>query len=1032
MKLTCQTLIGNRACNMLYALVLLVMFPVMVIAQTVTIKGQVLDDLGEPILGANVVQVGTTNGTMTDLDGNFTLSVPAGARLKVSFIGYLTQEVTAQNGMTINLAEDRKALEDVVVIGYGTAKKSDVTGSIASVSSDKLREVPAQSATQALQGRVAGVDIQRTSSRPGADQQIRIRGTRSLTASNDPLIVLDGIPFAGSIGDISPNDIKSMDILKDASATAIYGSRGANGVIIITTNRGKSGKATVNYNGYVGAVTLFSEYPMMNASQLTKMREVAAANGSAWGVAGPMDEAGVDTDWQDEVFKTGMANSHDITISAGTDNGSYSFGGSYYNESAVVPNQGYERFGVRATIDQKLGRVRVGLTTQNSYSITDGENSSPIYNLLQTSPNISPYNSDGTMREVLSLNSSDRVVNPLKYKDVGDKHADRRKSFASYNSLFGEVDIWDGLKYRLNVGLNYRQSKYGSFNAPGVPYLGYDAIFSNASVNNAHTTNWTLENLLTYDKEFGKHRVSATAMYSSEQTEYEYSAMTASGITADQLQYYNLALNSDKAVVQPGRHYKRGLMSWMGRVQYVYDNKYMFSASVRSDGSSVLAEGKKWHTYPAVSIGWNANREEFLKDYDWLSNLKLRVGYGQTSNQAVDPYQTLGSMAMVYYTVNGTQVTGYSPYSVPNDDLGWEYTSNWNYGLDLGFWNNRLTAAFEFYTQHTKDLLLSVTLPASSGIQSSYLTNIGETKNRGFELTLNGIILDDYNGWTWSLGFNFYRNHNEITQLAGDSDRDIANGWFVGEAIDAIYDYNKVGIYQVGEEAIAAAAHSGGKPGDIKVSYNLEEGDPVTFDANGVPSRAINASDRQIIGTPDGDLQGGFNTNVAWKGFDFGIVGAFKFGGTLVSTLHGSNGYLNMLSGRRGNVDVDYWTVDNPNNDYPTPGGTLGSQDAPIYASTLQYFDATYVKIRTISLGYTLPKNVLGKSGISKARIYATATNPFVFFSDFHSETGMDPEPNSLANQNVAATGSLQSRVLTIGTNTPSTRNWILGLSLTF
>ena len=626
MKFTCQTLFGNRACNMLYALVLLVMFPVMVFAQNVTIKGQVLDDLGEPILGANVVQVGTTNGTMTDLDGNFTLSVPAGARLKVSFIGYLSQEVTAQNGMTINLAEDRKALEDVVVIGYGTAKKSDVTGSIASVSSDKLREVPAQSATQALQGRVAGVDIQRTSSRPGADQQIRIRGTRSLTASNDPLIVLDGIPFAGSIGDISPNDIKSMDILKDASATAIYGSRGANGVIIITTNRGKSGKATVNYNGYVGAVTLFSEYPMMNASQLTKMREIAAANGSAWGVSGPMDEDGVDTDWQDEVFKTGMANSHDITISAGTDNGSYSFGGSYYNESAVVPNQGYERFGVRATIDQKIGRVRVGLTTQNSYSITDGENSSPIYNLLQTSPNISPYNSDGTMRDVLSLNSSDRVVNPLKYKDVGDKHADRRKSFASYNSLFGEVDIWDGLKYRLNVGLNYRQSKYGSFNAPGVPYLGYDAIFSNASVNNAHTTNWTLENLLTYDKEFGKHRVSATAMYSSEQTEYEYSAMTASGITADQLQYYNLALNSDKAVVQPGRHYKRGLMSWMGRVQYVYDNKYMFSASVRSDGSSVLAEGKKWHTYPAVSVGWNANREEFLKDYDWLSNLKLRVG----------------------------------------------------------------------------------------------------------------------------------------------------------------------------------------------------------------------------------------------------------------------------------------------------------------------------------------------------------------------------------------------------------------------
>ena len=406
MKITCQTLFGNRACNVLYALVLLVMFPMMIMAQNVTISGQVLDDQGEPILGANVVQVGTTNGTMTDLEGNFTLSVPAGARLKVSFIGYLSQEVTAQNGMTINLAEDRKAREDVVVIGYGTAKKSDVTGSIASVNGSKINEMPASNISYALQNRIPGVDMQQTSSAPGADMQIRIRGTRSLSASNDPLVVLDGIPFNGSLSDINPSDIKSMDILKDASSTAIYGSRGANGVIMITTNKGTMGTpAKVTYNGYVGARTVFSKYDMMTGDEFAKLRDYAQKY-----VDGPDEVRGNNTDWQDLFTQTGIVTSHDVNVSGGTNGGSYSFGTAYYYDKGVIPTQSFDRISVRGNFDQKVGKYfRLGLSTNTNYSTKLG-NQIGMYGALAASPLVDPYNSDGSLKERVKIASDEMYV----------------------------------------------------------------------------------------------------------------------------------------------------------------------------------------------------------------------------------------------------------------------------------------------------------------------------------------------------------------------------------------------------------------------------------------------------------------------------------------------------------------------------------------------------------------------------------------------------------------------------------------------
>ncbi|MFA6676677.1 MAG: TonB-dependent receptor [Bacteroidales bacterium] len=1028
----------NLLSKPIWLLLLIFFAPMLMFAQNMPVKGVVKDDSGKPVIGVSIIEKGTMNGVMTDNNGYYTINVSKNATLVFSFIGFKAQELVVKDETTLNviLHEDSTLLNEVVVVGYGTARKSDVTGSIASVDQKTLGAMPVQSFSEALQGRIAGVEINTTSSRPGANQQIRIRGTRSLNASNDPLIVLDGIPYPGSISDINPNEIKSLDILKDASSTAIYGSRGANGVILISTNRGKKGKATVSYNGYYGINTLFSEYPMMNTEQFKNMRELATANGSSWGAASPDDDYAIDTNWQDKVFQNAFTTNHDLTITAGTDKGSYSLGGTYFNESALVPNQGYKRMSIRTAIDQEIGDyIKIGLTSQNIYSRTTGETSVPNYLILEMNPSISPYDENGDERtDDIQLNSSDIVTNPLLLDNAGDKHKELRQTYATYNSFYAEIKLLDCLKYRFNVGLNYRQSNYGKFNAPGTPYMSYNATLSEASISNSQNYNWTIENLLTFDKTYGKHKINAVAMFSKEQTTYQSSSASATGISADEIQYYNLGLNTDKMDINPSNqpYWQRGLMSYMARVSYSYSNKYMASATVRSDGSSVLADGKQWHTYPALSVGWNMKNEDFMRDYDWLSLLKLRVGVGQTSNQSIAPYATLGSMSPVYYTFGDVGATGYFPSSVPNENLGWEYSTTWNYGVDFALFNDRLSGTFEYYTQKTKDILMQLNLPSTSGIYSSFWQNIGETENKGLELSLNGTIIDNHNGWSWDVGFNVYANRNKIVSLAGDQGRDISNGWFVGQPIDAIYDYKKIGIYQLGEEDKAAAAIAGGKPGDIKIAYNTVDGDPVSFDADGVPSRQINSSDRQVVGTAEGDFAGGFNTRVSYKNLDLNIVGSFKSGGTLISTLHSSQGYLNMLSGRRGNVDVNYWTEDNPTNDYPTPGGTGGSGDAPIFASTLAYFDASYVKIRTMTLGYTFTKNILDKVGLNQARVYFTVQNPFVLFSPYNDETGLDPEPNSYVRENSATEGSLPSRFLSIGINTPSTRKFILGVNISF
>lgn len=1014
----------NKLVQFATVLLPLLFFSLWSFGQANLVQGTVKDETGAPMVGVNVVVKGTTNGTITDVNGRFRLDAKTGSVLTFSFIGYENQEITVgnQKEFSVQLKTSDLMVEDVVVVGYGTQRKEAVTGSVASVSGESMREIASSNITQALQGRVAGVEMSQTSTKPGASMQIRIRGTRSLSASNDPLIVLDGIPFSGSISDISTSDIKSIDILKDASATAIYGSRGANGVILITSNKGQKGQeAKVTYNGYYGTKNIFAKYPMMDGPEFVALRKAAGKYSNG------VDEADdVNTDWQDLFFQPGSISTHNVGVSGGTQKGSYNFGVEYFKDQAVIPTQQYNRIALRATVDQQIGQYfSFGFSSYNNYSTNEG-NQVGLYGVLSMSPIANPYNTDGSWKRTIKMPLDEQFVYTKDIvENLEDKWLNLVRGYATRNSMYGEVQIpgVKGLKYRANLGLDFMQSNNGNYTAEGVGSTTLTTP-STASIVNSHTYKWMIENLLTYDRTFAeKHRLNAVAMYSVEQSNYFESGASAKGIPSEDFQFYSLGQSTGEVTVNNGNYWKSGLVSYMGRVMYSFDNKYMLTATIRSDAASVLAEGHKWHTYPAVSAGWNIGNEAFMESLTWLDQLKLRAGFGQTSNQAVNAYSTLGRLSSRYYNFgDATYATGYYVTQLPNENLGWEFSKTWNYGLDFSVLKNRLSGTLEYYSTKTEDILLGLGLPPTSGV-SSYTANIGATENNGFELSLNGTIIDNVNGWTWDAGINVYSNKNKLVQLASGQVKDEGNGWFVGHNINAIYDYKKIGLWQQGDPYLAVL-EPGGNVGMIKVEYT---GD---YKEDGTPTRQIGANDRQIMDI-DPDFEGGFNTRVAYKAFDFTAVGTFRSGGILVSTIYGGSSYLNLMTGRRGNIKVDYWTPENTSAKYPAPSGVL-SGDNPKYASTLGYFNGSFMKVRSFTLGYNFEQNAWVKNaGISKLRLYFQVQNPFVLFSDFTKESGLDPETNSYGNENVA-TGGYNRRILTVGFNTPSTRNYLVGLNLSF
>jgi TonB-linked SusC/RagA family outer membrane protein len=997
------------------------------------VHGTVTDSSGKAVAGASVANLKTGKGTSTDADGNFTIGAAKGQTLQISYVGFETVKVVyrGQDKIAVSLVNANAELTNVVVIGYGTQRKEAVTGSVASISGGNLREVPSPNISDALQGRLPGVAISQTSSQPGATMQIRIRGTRSLTATNDPLIVLDGIPFPGNIADIDMNDVKSVDVLKDASATAIYGSRGANGVILITSYKGNAGQEPrISVNGYYGVNKLFSKYPMMNGPQLAALRLAAGRylqqNGTIQ--LGTDENTNTNTDWQNLFYQTGNLTNEDLSVSSSTKGGSYNFGVSYYNNVGVIPTQSYRRFTLHGSLDQRVGKyVRMGFTTNSNSNYTQGAQVG-LYNTLSNSPLASPYNANGSIKYVINMPLDQQWVSTKQVLDsLKDEYLQQSKGFATYNSVYGEVRIpgVEGLAYRINVGLNYTQNNTGSYTAMGVNSTNPSAP-ATASNSYAQTTDWTIENLLTYDRTFNKSQINALALYSSEKTQFSQTAIGGIGIPADALQYYNIGTASQEIDVLPQNqlYNQRGLLSWMGRVMYTYDNRYMISGTVRSDGASVLAPGHQWHTYPAVSAGWNVANESFMKGVSLVNMLKLRVGYGQTSNQAVSPYSTLGLLSTNPYNFGSTYATGYYVSTLPSPSLSWEFSKTWNYGVDFAILNNRLSGTIEYYVTNTNGLLQQVTLPPTSGV-GSYTGNVGNTQNKGIEFSLDGTILKTHSGVTWDAGINMSFNRNQVTHLASGVDSDRVNSWFVGHPINNIYDYQKIGLWKNAADSAGGYENilqPGGTVGTIKVVYTGGYG------ANGVPNRAINPNDRQIMNA-DPNFIGGFHTRVTYKGFDFSAVGIFQSGGILISTLYGASSYLNLESGRRNNLKIDYWTPTNINAKYPNPAGQI-SGDNPVYQNSMSYFSGSYLKISTLTLGYNFAK-FAKRFKIPSARLYVTAQNPFVTLSPYHKETGLDPETNSYGDQ-FQAVNTYQHRLLTQGFNTPATRSYLVGLNLNF
>lgn len=1005
----------TRSFKPLWLSLLFILIPVLGFTQTISVSGIVKDSTGETIIGASILEKGTTNGTITDFDGNFILNVPSQATLVISFVGYETQEiaVAGKTHFNVTLNDDTQLMDEVVVVGYGTAKKSDVTGAIATVNERTLKQVPVSNVAQSMQGRITGVQVQQTSTRPGQDSQIRIRGTRSLTASNNPLIIVDGIPFGGSMNDIAPDDIKSVDILKDASATAIYGSRGANGVILITTNRGNYKESAVTYNGYAGFGKVAKKYQVFNADEFLEYKK--QPGNTAWSLLTQEEEGlrnGLDTDWQDLLYKTATIQSHDVTVSGGSDNLSGSVGLGYYDETAVLPGQDYTRYSLRAALDFKVNKwLKFGLNTNNSFGLTNGETASPMFDLLANSPLVNPYNPDGTINKQ-PHNPREDSYNPLYVKD-DNLWTQERKRFNTLNSMYAEIQFLPELKYRANIGLNYTHTDYGDFYASESNFKA--GGLSSASTNYTTTYNYAIENLLYYDKTFNqKHRLGVTLMQSVEDNYHRYSSVTGTNMAADYMQYYNLGMAQDGVSVNGNTqvYYRQSLLSYMGRLNYAFDSRYMATVTFRSDGSSVLSKGHKWHTYPSVALAWNINNESFMDNLHWMDMLKLRVGYGETSNQSVSPYSTLGRLSQNRYNFGTEYVYGYYLSSLSNPEVGWEFTKSYNAGIDWSVLSGRISGSFDFYIQKTQDLLVNQQLPGSSGITGTILVNVGKTENKGFEMAIRSqnFVAKKEGDFTWDTNFNLSLNRNKLLELNSGVTQDEGNGWFVGHPIDVIYDWNKLGIWQTAEAE--EAAKYGCVPGDIKIEDYHNDG-------------KIDGNDRYIVGKFEPDFEFGFTNSFTYKNFDMDIVTYGQIGGTLVSTIHQDQAYINRLDGRRNNLKVDYWREDNPTNAFPR----VNSSVSTTYYSTLGYYDATYWKIKTITLGYTVPSKITQKWNISNLRIYLSCNNVATLFSPYMKDAGgVDPQPTGYFSVENGG-GKQNSRQLTVGLNTPPARQFLVGIN---
>lgn len=888
------------------ALVFLLFLSGPILAQNVQVTGTITDENGMPIPGAAVLIKGTSNGTAADIDGKYTISASADQTLQFSFIGYKTTEVLVGNQTTIDVAltPDVSDLEEVVVVGYGSVKKSQLTGAISSVSSKEITDQPITDARQALQGRSSGVDVTSPGSKPGAAPQVRIRGRRSFNASNEPLYVVDGIPIAGGINDINPNDITSMEILKDASATAIYGSRGANGVVLVTTKRGTTGKTVVSLDSYYGFNESLGTIEVFNGPEFAEYkRESRRATGNY--PEGPATQeadealfepvelegiaAGRTTDYVGALTRTGAIQSHQLSVSGGSEKTQFFVSGGFFQDKGVVINQDYTRYNFRANVDHKINdKIRFGTSTLVSYSERNGENFNPIGGAMQENPLGKPYDEDGNL---IFLPTSDGLrTNPLA-EIVPGAIIDLTKRYRIFNSIYAEWKIIDGLTYRVNFGPDITIDRNGRFTGSQTnSRRGGDPI---GSVNEDFRFNYTLENIITYDRTFGEdHTFKFTGLQSIQKDNLEETFLSVQGIPAES-QSYNRLGDASQITGANTNLTQWTLLSFMGRLNYNFKGKYLITGTLRADGSSKFGENNKFSYFPSVAVGWNISDEPFFKASETFDQLKLRVSYGSIGNQAIDPYQTQPLLGRSTYAYENSPAFGYGPNTIGNPDLRWETSTTLNTGLDFSLIAGRISGSLEYYVTTTKDLLAPQPLPNSIGF-GGYTTNVGKTQNRGVELTINSVNIDNSN-FTWTTDFIFNRNREEILELPNGDD--ISAGRFVGEALTVFYDYKKIGIWQTDQADIAESYED--NVGEIRIEDINNDGQ-------------INADDRQILGSAVPDFVLGMTNRFSYKNIDLSFFIYGRFGSMIRSRFHDQ---FNGLYGRYNNLAVDYWTPNNPTNE---------------------------------------------------------------------------------------------------------------------
>ncbi|PWJ58333.1 TonB-linked SusC/RagA family outer membrane protein [Dyadobacter jejuensis] len=979
-----------------------------------TVNGTVVSvEDGTPIPGVSVMIKNTSTGTITDVDGKYTLNVnDENAILVFSSVGFMTQEVTVGNksNVSIKLAIDQKTLGEVVVVGYGTQKKSQLTGAISSVGAKEIGELPVTNARQALQGRAAGVDVNQAGSKPGSAPQIRIRGRRSFNASNDPLYVVDGIPLAGGIDDINPNDIASMEVLKDASSTAIYGSRGANGVVIISTKRGKVGETIVSVDTYAGVSKSLGRIDVMNGAEFAEYKRESRRTGGHY-PAGPATDAadaaifepvelesirlGRSTDYPAALLRTGVIQSHQVAVSGGSEKTIFNISANFFKDKGVVKNQDFNRNTFRINLDHKINnRVRIGTSTLGVYSIRNGEEFNPLGGALAENPLGKPYDDEGNL---IFLPTQDGLrTNPLA-EIVPGAVINERKTYRIFNSLYAEVDILKGLKYRFNFGPDFEIDRYGRFfgsqtNARrGAPAAG--------NTENKFHFNYTVENILTYSKQFNStHNLNVTLLQSYQKDTEERAGIGVNGIPAESQQFYNLGSASQVTGVGTSLE-EWALLSYMARINYDFKEKYLLTATLRADGSSVFGANNKFGYFPSLALGWNISSEDFLRDVRFLDMLKLRLSYGSTGNQAIDPYQTQPLLGRTSYAWDNSAAFGYRPGTIGNPDLRWETSSTANAGLDFSFLNGRISGAIEYYITRTSDLLAPQPLPNSTGF-GGFTTNIGETENRGIELSLSTINVDK-GDFRWSTDIMFTKNNERIISLANGKVDDVAAGRFIGEPLSVIFDYRKIGIWQSDEEDLATQYQS--KVGEIKIEDVNNDG-------------IINADDRQILGSAVPNFVAGVTNRLSFKGIDLSFFLYARAGQQIISSFHQGN---NSLAGRYNNLDIDYWTPDNPTNEFPRPNE---NQESPRYSSTLRYFDGSFLKIRNINIGYNVPVSLAEKLKMKSLRVFSSIQQPKIWSKYRSQYKGIDPEvelDNGASNttQGIGSDLSPATTVITFGLN---------------